>query len=90
MKRTLLSAPVLALMLILLFSGCSPVSMTSWVNPKEHEQVSKIAVWGMFDKLEFQKPFEQTVAKYLNDKGIKAIEALSIIAPNKKYHLAEL
>jgi len=90
MKRTLLSAPVLALMLILLFSGCSPVSMTSWVNPKEHEQVSKIAVWGMFDKLEFQKPFEQTVTKYLNDKGLKAIEALSIIAPNKKYQLAEL
>ena len=91
MKRKLLCHAALGFALLLIVGGCSsPVSLTSWVNPKEHQQVSKIAVWGMFDKLEYQKPFEQTIANYLNNRGIKAIEALSIIPPGSKHQLSEL
>ncbi|MEI6886573.1 MAG: hypothetical protein WCO02_18935 [Bacteroidota bacterium] len=89
MKKSLLSCSVLFALLLIL-GGCSPITLTSWVNPKEHEQVSKVAVWGMFDKLEYQKPFEQAMASCLNSKGIKAIEALSFIQPGKKYELAQL
>jgi len=91
MKRNLLSIAALSFALILIVGGCtSPISLTSWVNPKEHQQVSKIAIWGMFDKLEYQKPFEQTSVNYLNSKGLKAIEALSFIAPGSKHELKEL
>ncbi len=91
MKRNLLSIAALGFALILIVGGCtSPISLTSWVNPKEHQQVSKIAIWGMFDKLEYQKPFEQTSVNYLKSKGLKAIEALSFIAPGSKHELAEL
>ena len=91
MKRKLLFSASLGFALMLILGGCSsPVSLTSWVNPKEHEQVSKIAVWGMFDKLEYQKPFEQTVVSYLNNKGLKAMEALSFIPPGSKHQFAEL
>jgi len=90
MKKSLLSISAL-FALILILAGCtSPITLTSWVNPKEHQQVSKIAVWGMFDKLEYQKPFEQAVAGYINSKGLKAMEALSVIAPGTKYELKTL
>jgi len=91
MKRNYFSSAALGFVLILIIGGCtSPISLTSWVNPKEHQQVSTIAVWGMFDKLEYQKPFEQTISNFLNSKGLKSIEALSIIPPGKKYELAYL
>lgn len=76
--------------MLLILGGCSPITLTSWTNPKEHIQVSKIAVWGMFDKLEYQKPFEQAMVSYLNSRGVKSIEALSFIMPGKKYELAQL
>ncbi|MCX6242216.1 MAG: hypothetical protein NTX43_10460 [Bacteroidetes bacterium] len=90
MKKNLLSSAIIGITFMLIIAGCSPITLTSWVNPKEHQQVSKIAVWGMFDKLEYQKPFEQAVASYLNSKGIKSMEALSFIAPGKKYPLSDL
>jgi hypothetical protein len=90
MKKNLFTLSSSALVLMLLISSCSSITLTSWTNPKEKQQVSKIAVWGMFDKLEYQKPFEQTVAKFLNEKGLKAIEGLSILAPGTKYELPQL
>jgi len=91
MKKSLQINAALGFVLVLILAACaSPINLTSWVNPKEHEQVSKIAVWGMFDKLEYQKPFEQTVTKYLNDKGLKSVEALSFIIPGTKHDFKEL
>ncbi|MFZ4572272.1 MAG: hypothetical protein ACOYM0_14170 [Bacteroidales bacterium] len=89
MKNSLLSVTALFALLLIL-GGCSPITLTSWTNPKENIQVSRIAVWGMFDKLEYQKPFEQAMCNYLNSKGLKSMEALSFIAPGTKYALAQL
>ena len=40
--------------LAFVLSGCSPVTLTSWKNPKVNEQISKVIVWGMFNKLEYE------------------------------------
>jgi hypothetical protein len=44
----------------------------------------------MFDKLEYQRPFEQYATAYLNNKGFKAMESLKFLAPGKKYDLTTL
>ena len=88
-KQTLLSFGMVT-MVILFLAGCSDVSLTSWKNPKVNEQVSKVLVWGMFDKLEYEKPFEDAMVKYFQSKGLKAITALSVMDPNVKYEHSQL
>jgi hypothetical protein len=76
---------------ILIITSCSsPVTLTGWKNPKENVKVSKVVVWAMFNKLEYQKPFEKAAVDYFNSRGLKAIGSLSLIAPGKKYELVEL
>jgi hypothetical protein len=70
--------------------ACSPVTITSWMNPKESQKISRVVVWGMFDKLENEKPFEQAVTSYFKGRGIKSVEALTIITPGVKYDPKEL
>jgi len=81
---------MLAIAMAFLFSGCSPVTLSSWKNPKVNEQISRVVVWGMFNKLEYEKPFEDAMVSYLNYKGLKAIPALSFINPNVKYEYSDL
>jgi hypothetical protein len=82
---------ILTIAVILFATSCTtPVTLTSWKNPKEAQVVSKIAVWGMFDKLEYQKTFEQSVVGYFKSKGLDAVQALSILQPGIKYQLPEL
>lgn len=73
-----------------LLPSCTPVTMTSWVNPKESQKVSKIVVWAMFERMEYAQPFEQTATDFLNSKGLKATQALKILEFHKKYELPEL
>ncbi|MCK9219251.1 MAG: hypothetical protein PHF97_03855 [Bacteroidales bacterium] len=88
-KITLL--PVLLLILVtFFFTSCNPVSMTTWTNPKETQKIGNVVVWAMFDKLEFQKPFEQYAVNYFSSKGFKSMESLSFIAPGTKYQLKDL
>ncbi|MFC2101856.1 hypothetical protein ACFLS7_02580 [Bacteroidota bacterium] len=89
-KRSYLSLGVLAVGLAFILSGCSPVTLTSWKNPKANEQISKVVVWGMFNKLEYEKPFEDAMVGYLNYKGVKAIAALDFLNPNLKYEYQDL
>jgi hypothetical protein len=71
--------------------SCAPnVTLVGWKNPQEKQTVSKIVVWAMFKRLEYQKPYEEASASLLNSKGLKGIEALKLINPSKKYELAEL
>ena len=58
--------------------SCTPVKMTTWVSPGQNKAVSKILVWGMFDRTDYAQPFEHTVAGYLEKKGITAVEAGSV------------
>ncbi len=74
----------------LLLTSCDPITLTSWKNPKETAKVSHVVVWAMFDRIEFQKPFEQQVASYFNKRGLKTIEGLSFLSPVKEYKLPEL
>ncbi|MBC8313973.1 MAG: hypothetical protein ISR57_03840 [Bacteroidales bacterium] len=89
-KQKLLSFGIIAVLAAFVIAGCSPVTLTSWKNPKENEQISKVVVWGMFKKLEYEKPFEDAMVQYFNTKGLKAIAALDLIDPTKKYEYTEL
>ena len=92
MRHTFMRLSGLAIVaMVLLITSCSaPVTLTGWKNPKENQKVSKVIVWAMFNRFEYQKPFEQSTVKYLNSRGIKAIESYTILTPNRKYELQEL
>ena len=92
MKNRFFSGIAFATLLTLIFSACSPVTMTSWHDPKLDPafKATAIVVWGMFDKMEYEKPFETTVCDYFKTKGIKAIPAMSVLDPKKKYDYQEL
>jgi hypothetical protein len=76
--------------LFLLFSCAPTVTLTGWKNPEEKQTVSKVVVWAMFKRLEYQKPFEEASADLLNSKGLTGIQALKLVSPSKKYELPEL
>ena len=91
MKKSLFIPGSLLILIAFLFSSCgSSVYLTSWTNPKETEKIGNVVVWAMFDKLEYQKPFEQYATGYFNSKGFKAMESLSVLTPGVKYDLKEL
>ena len=91
MKKSMLVPAALLAFIAFLFTSCgSSVNMTSWTNPKEKEKIGNVVVWAMFDKLEYQKPFEQYSTAWLNNKGFKALESLNFLAPGKKYELTDL
>jgi len=90
MKKVNFGTGSILVLIALLFNSCSPVTITSWTNPKENTKIGNVVVWAMFDKLEYQKPFEQYACSYFNSKGLKSIESLTFIAPGHKYELKEL
>ncbi len=75
---------------ILLITSCSPVTLTSWKNPADNSQVSKIVNMPLFDKLEYMKPFEQAMDAYFTNQGLKAIGSLDFLNPNTKYPIEEI
>ncbi|MBE0646555.1 MAG: hypothetical protein IH596_02105 [Bacteroidales bacterium] len=89
-KSFFLSLGITAVAMAFILSGCSPVTLTSWKNPKVNEQIGKVVVWGMFNKLEYEKPFEDAMVSYLNYKGMKAISALTFLNPTVKYEYKDL
>lgn len=88
MKRSILWSGVYIVLIAFFATSCSaPVTLTSWKNPKENQQIGNVLVWAMFDKLEYQKPFEQYTAAYFNSRGLKSMMSLSFLPPGKKYEL---
>jgi len=69
---------------------CSPVTLTSWKNPADNSQISRVVVMPLFDKLEYMKPFEQTMDAYFNSQGLKAIGSLDFLNPNVKYPIDDI
>jgi hypothetical protein len=91
MKKTTLIPGSMLILISFLFTSCgSSIYLTSWTNPKEKEKIGNVIVWAMFDKLEYQKPFEQYATSYFNSKGFKSMESLNFLAPGKKYELKDL
>ena len=92
MKKTSTFFTFLSISLTLILTACtSPVTLTSWTNPENNQvQIKTIVVWAMFEKLQYEQPFEDAVVSYLNGKGIKAISALKILTPGVKYELSVL
>jgi hypothetical protein len=91
MKKTFYLPLTLIVAAVFLITACAPtVTLTSWKNPKESGQIGNVVVWGMFEKLEYQKPFEQYATQWLNKKGFKAVESLQFIEPGRKHELPEL
>jgi hypothetical protein len=82
---------VLAVLAAFIFTSCgSPVTMTTWKNPDNKTQVGKVAIMPMFEKLEYMKPFEQSMAAYFESKGLKAIGSLDFLNPNIKYPIEDI
>jgi len=90
MKKITFAPGLLVILIAFLFTSCNPITMTTWTNPKESEKIGNVVVWAMFDKLEYQKPFEQYASNYFNSKGFKSMESLGFIAPGHKFELAQL
>jgi hypothetical protein len=88
MKRITLRTSLLFIAAAFIVTSCTtPVTLTSWKNPKENVQIGNVMVWAMFDKLEYQKPFEQYACNYFGTRGMKAIQSLSFLPPGQKYEL---
>ena len=82
---------LLALAALFILNSCgSPVTLTSWKNPDNKSQVSKVVVMPLFDKLEYMKPFEQSVDAYFEKQGLKAIGSLDFLNPNIKYPIEDI
>jgi len=82
---------LMAILAVFMITSCgSPVTLTSWKNPAVNATISKVAVMPMFDKLEYMKPFEQSVDTYFNTQGLKAIGSLDFLNPNVKYSLDDI
>lgn len=75
---------------IFLLACSTPVSLTSWKNPKAQDKVSSIVIMALFGRLDYAKPTEQAVAGYFNGKGLKAIQSLDFMNPTVKYTEAQL
>ena len=88
MKKIIHFLSVIALAGILLFSACSPVTMTSWSSPDIKQQVSSVFILTLFEKLQYMQPFQQTMAANFNGKGIKSLQSLNYMEPFKQYEMA--
>jgi hypothetical protein len=91
MKSRLLSAAFLAMLFAFILTSCeAPITLTTWKNPDVKTQISKVAVMPLFEKLEYMKPFENSMVSYFNKKGLKAIGSLSFLNPNVKYPIDDI
>ncbi len=68
----------------------APVTLTTWKNPDISKQVSKVAVMPLFEKIEFMKPFEQSMVGVFTGNGLKAIGSLAFLNPTVKYPIDEI
>jgi hypothetical protein len=82
---------LLAVVTAFLLTSCgSTVTMTSWKNQANSTQLSKVAIMPLFEKLEYLKPFEQSMSTYFNSKGLKSIGSLEFLNPSIKYPLDDI
>ena len=82
---------LLAVVTAFILTSCgSSITMTSWKNPANTTQISKVAIMPLFEKLEYMKPFELSMSKYFTSKGLKNIGSLQFLNPSIKYPISEI
>jgi len=90
MRKTFIYVIILAAVVSLLSRCGTPLSLTTWKNPDVKAQVSKVAVMPLFEKLEYLKPFEQSVVSRFNSHGLKAIGSLEFLNPAIRYEINDI
>ena len=83
-NKLFLAISIIAVAFLLTSCGAS-VTLTSWKNPENSAQVSKVAVMPLFEKIEYMKPFEQSMVAYFTGRGLKSVGSLSFLNPTIKY-----
>jgi len=89
-KNILIMAATICTVSLLLVSCSTPVGLTSWKNPQRTDQVSRIVVMVLFDKLSYTQPFEEQLSNYFDSQNLKSIRSLDFLVPYRKYSNAEL
>jgi hypothetical protein len=91
MKTAKIYFGLLAVVAAFMLTSCgSPITLTSWKNPDNKSQISKVVVMPLFEKLEYMKPFEQSVDAYFEKQGLKSIGSLDFLNPTIKYPIADI
>jgi len=86
MKEKKLSYGLLVIITTLFITSCgSQINLTSWKNPQDNSQISKVVIIPLFVKLEYIKPFEQAMVAYFTSQGLKSIGSLDFLNPSIKY-----
>lgn len=89
MKKLLIFTVLIACGLVI--NRCTtPLTLTTWKNPAVNSQVTKVAVMPQFERLEYLKPFEQSVVSIFRGKGMQAIGSLEFLNPNNKYSINDI
>jgi hypothetical protein len=82
---------LLAIATTIILASCSAnITLTGWKNPEDNSKLSKIMVMPLIEKLEYLKPFEESMCKYFNSKGLKSIGSLELLNPNIKYAIEDI
>ena len=87
--KIIVGLQVIAVAMLLMSCGAN-VTLTSWKNPENKVQVSHVVVMPLFEKLEYMKPFEQSVDAYFERQGLKSIGSLDFLNPGIKYPIADI
>jgi len=91
MKKLRLTGSMVAMIATMLIISCSsPITLTCWKSPDDHSKISKIVIIPLFAKLEYVKPFEQSMGAYFASQGLKSIGSLEFLNPTKSYSVAAL
>jgi hypothetical protein len=89
-KIALVFAALICVATVLLVSCSTPVGLTSWKNPQGTQQVSRIVVMALFDKLTYTQPFEEQCVTYFNSQNLNSIKSLEFLTPFRQYTKAQL
>jgi len=91
MKTGKIYLGLFAVVAAFMLTSCgSPITLTTWKNPENKTQVSKVVIMPLFEKLEYMKPFEQGMDAYFEKRGLKAIGSLDFLNPNVKYPIDDI
>ena len=91
MKKIILCFGIFAVLAAFFMTSCvSPVTLTSWKNPDNKSQISKVVIMPLFEKIEYMKPFEQSMVAYFSSKGLKSIGSFDFLNPTIKYPIDEI